>query len=256
MLLTWLHLYRSDSVEIAVLSRAVWKLDRVASSHQEGHASLHHRSPSVWKDLTPTRCDDVEIHAFLDAMKRRDWVSTLHAIKPLFPHCQIHIYVVKLETCPMRAITVAMDLARVVKRQCEYIIKIYSVLIFPLVALLHRSLARTLTLSVKGPWKTLTPTRCDVVAMHAFLDAMKRRDWVFTLHAIKPLFAHCQIYICVVKLETCPMRAITVAMNLARVVTRQCEYIIKIYSVLIFPLIALLHRSLTCSPSVWKDLQK
>ena len=81
--------------------------------------------------------------------------------------------------------------------------------------------------------------------MHAFLDAMKRRDRVFTLHALKPLFPHCQIYICVVKLEACPMRAITVAMDLARVGTRQCEYIIKIYSVLIFPLVALLHRSLT-----------
>ena len=32
----------------------------------------------------------------------------------------------------------------VVTRQCEYIIKIYSVVIFPLVALLHRSLARFL----------------------------------------------------------------------------------------------------------------
>ena len=38
----------------------------------------------------------------------------------------------------MRAITVVMDIARVVTRQCEYIIKIYSVLISPLVALLHR----------------------------------------------------------------------------------------------------------------------
>ena len=54
-----------------------------------------------------------------------------------------------------------------------------------------------------------------------------------------------QLYICVVKLETFPMRAITVAMDLARVVTRQCEYIIKIYSVLIFPLVALLYRSLS-----------
>ena len=48
----------------------------------------------------------------------------------------------------MRAITVAMDLARVVTRQCEYIIKIYSVLIFPLVALL---IACPLALCVKGP---------------------------------------------------------------------------------------------------------
>ena len=51
MFLTWLHIHRSDNVEIMVLSRAVWKLDRVASSHQEKHASLRHRSLSVWKDL-------------------------------------------------------------------------------------------------------------------------------------------------------------------------------------------------------------
>ena len=41
-------------------------------------------------------------------------------------------------------ITVAIDLARVIMRQYEYIIKIYSVLIFLLVALLHSSLARSL----------------------------------------------------------------------------------------------------------------
>ena len=56
----------------------------------------------------------------------------------------------------MRAITVAMDLARVVARQCEYIIKIYSVLIFPLVELLHRSLARLLALCVKEPEQPLS----------------------------------------------------------------------------------------------------
>ena len=91
------------------------------------------------------------MRAFLDAMKRRDRVFTLHSIKPLFPHCQIYIIFmcsqVRKLTCPMRAITVAMDLARVVTRQCEYIIKIYYVLFFPLVALMHRSLA----LCVKGP---------------------------------------------------------------------------------------------------------
>ena len=97
---------------------------------------------------------------------------------------------------------------------------------FPLVALLHRSQRAS-----------------DDAAMHAFLDAMKRRDRIFTLHAIKPLFPHCQIYICVVKLGKCPMRAIIVAMDLARVVTRQCERIIEIYSVLFFPSVALLHRS-------------
>ena len=50
------------------------------------------------------------------------------------------------------------------------------------------------------------------------------------------------------------MRAITVAMNLTGVVTRQCEYIIKIFNVLIFPLVALLHCSLARSVSIWKDL--
>ena len=49
---------------------------------------------------------------------------------------------------------------------------------------------------------------------------------------------------CVVKLETCPMRAINAAIVASRAVTRQCERIIEIYSVLIFPLVALLHRSL------------
>ena len=76
-----------------------------------------------------------------------------------------------------------------------------------------------------GPF---TQRASDDAAMHAFLDAMKRRDRDFTLYAIKPLFPHCQTYICVVKL--CPMRALTVAMDLARVITRQSEYIIKIYS--------------------------
>ena len=99
------------------------------------------------------------MHAFLDAMKRCDWVFTLHAIKPLFPHFQIYICVVKLETCPMRAITAAMDLARVVTRQCEYIIKIYSVLIFPLIALLHRSLARSLCERTFMPIMNVQPTR-------------------------------------------------------------------------------------------------
>ena len=67
--------------------------------------------------------------------------------------------------------------------------------------------------ATKGPF---TQRASDDAAMHAFLDAMKRRDRVFTLYAIKPLFPHCQLYISVVKLETCPMRAINVAMDLAR----------------------------------------
>ena len=65
----------------------------------------------------------------------------------------------------------------------------------------------------KGPF---TQRASDDAAMHAFLDTMKRRDRVFTLHAIKPLFPHCQSYLCVVKLETCPMRATSVVMDLAR----------------------------------------
>ena len=78
-----------------------------------------------------------------------------------------------------------------------------------------------------------------------------QRPLFWLLNTVIRLFPHCQIYICVVKLETRPMRARTLAMDLERVVTRQCEYIIKIYSVLIFPLVTLLHRSL----SVWKDLK-
>ena len=39
-----------------------------------------------------------------------------------------------------------------------------------------------------GPF---TQRASDDAAMRAFLDAMKRRDRVFTLHAIKPLFPHC-----------------------------------------------------------------
>ena len=46
---------------------------------------------------------------------------------------------------------------------------------------------------IKG---SFTQRASDDAAMHAFLDAMKRRDRVFTLHAIKPLFPLCQIYIC------------------------------------------------------------
>ena len=115
-------------------------------------------------------------------------------------------------------------------QRCERIIEIYKVLIFPLRSF-HTENER---------W------RSD--ACFSWCDEATRST--FHMHAIKPLFPHCQIYICVVKLETCPVRAITVAMDLARVVTRKCEYIIKIYSVLIFSLVALLHRSL----SVWKDL--
>ena len=49
--------------------------------------------------------------------------------------------------------------------QREYIIEIYSVLIFPLVALLHRSLARSLALCLKGPllWNATTGTLCWIL---------------------------------------------------------------------------------------------
>ena len=66
----------------------------------------------------------------------------------------------------MRAITVVMDLARVVTRQCEYIIKIYSVLIFPLVALLHSSLA----LCVKGPLDSIFSVSRIVAPLDASLS--------------------------------------------------------------------------------------
>ena len=49
------------------------------------------------------------------------------------------------------------------------------------------------------------------------------------------------------------MRAITVTMDLARVVTRQCEYIIKIYSVFNFS-VSRIAASLGRSLSVRKDL--
>ena len=161
----------------------MWTLNRVDSSHQEKRASLRQRIAYMWKGhegpFTPTPCDDVAMHAFLDAMKRRDWVFTLHAIKPLFPHCQIYIFVVKLENCSMRAITVAMDLALVVTRQCEYIFKIYSVLIFPLVALLHRSLARSLC---EGTFKALSHIR----------DALTQRCTFFLLRRIAAIeCSHC-----------------------------------------------------------------
>ena len=51
----------------------------------------------------------------------------------------------------MRAKAVAMDLARVVTLQCEYILKISSVLILPLVALLHRSLPAPIAQLVECP---------------------------------------------------------------------------------------------------------
>ena len=56
-------------------------------------------------------------------------------------------------------------------------------------------------------------------------------------------FSHYQICMCVFKLETRPMRAIIAAIVASRAATRQCKYIIEIYRVLIFPLVALLHRS-------------
>ena len=89
----------------------------------------------------------------------------------------------------------------------------------------------------KGPF---TYMRCDDAEIDIFLDAMNRRDWVFILHAIKPFLANYQIWMCVVKLETCLMRAIIAAIVASRAATRQCEYIIK---VLIFLLVALQHCS-------------
>ena len=45
----------------------------------------------------------------------------------------------------------------------------------------------------KGPF---TQRASDDTKMHAFLDAMKRRDRVFTLHAVKPLFPQSGLYMC------------------------------------------------------------
>ena len=91
---------------------------------------------------------------------------------------------------------------------------------------------------MKGPLGPFTYTRCDDAAMHVFLDAMNRRDWVFTLSAIKPFFPHYHTCMCVVKLETCPMRATIAAIVASRAATRQCEQIIKTYKVLFLPLVA------------------
>ena len=87
--------------------------------------------------------------------------------------------VVKLETCPMRAIIAAIVASRAAMRQCEYIIKIYSVLIFPLVALLHRSLARSLC---EGTFKALSHIR----------DALTQRCTFFLLRRIAAIeCSHC-----------------------------------------------------------------
>ena len=67
-----------------------------------------------------------------------------------FSHYQNSMCVVKLETCSMRAIIAAIVALRAATRQCEQIIKTY-----------------------KGPF---TQRASDDVAMHAFLDAMKRYD--------------------------------------------------------------------------------
>ena len=48
-----------------------------------------------------------------------------------------------------------------------------------------------------------------------------------------------RFFMCVVMLETCPMRAIMAAIVASRAATRQCEQIIKTYKVLFFPLVAL-----------------
>ena len=48
---------------------------------------------------------------------------------------------------------------------------------------------------------------------------------------------------CVVNLETCPMRAIIAEIVASLAATRQCEYIIQRYKVPIFPFVALQHRS-------------
>ena len=104
------------------------------------------------------------MHVFVDAMNQRDWVVTLYAIKPFFPHYQICMCVVKLETCPTRAIIAA------IVASCA--------------ATLHDA---------------MTYTRCDDATMHVFINAMNRRDWAFTLHAIKPFlffFTLSEQYVC------------------------------------------------------------
>ena len=91
---------------------------------------------------------------FLDAMTRCDGVFTLHAIKPFFPHYQICMCQVKLETCPVRAIIAAIVASRAATRQCEQIIKkkFVSRIVAPLDASLsvrkdHNRLDKTMQLS-------------------------------------------------------------------------------------------------------------
>ena len=63
--LTWLHTYKSDSVEKTVLSHTVWTLDRVYSSHQEKPVSLRHRSRICERALTQ-KCEQIiKIHRVL-----------------------------------------------------------------------------------------------------------------------------------------------------------------------------------------------
>ena len=122
------------------------------------------------------------MHVFLDAMNRRDWVFTLHAIKPCFTHCHC------LHVCSqVRNMSHASDNCRdsyfacsnaaVWKNHWNIWCAIFSV------SRIAASLERTFKVIAKG---SFTYTRCDDAAMHVFLDAMNRRDWVFTLHAIKP----------------------------------------------------------------------
>ena len=113
--------------------------------------------------FTPTRCDDVAMHVvfffvcffgvffFLCDEATRLRFHTVHeknvisTLSDLYMCSQIRNMSYASDNC--RDGFSACSNAAV----CEHIIKMYSVLIFLLVALLHRSLARSLALCVKGP---------------------------------------------------------------------------------------------------------
>ena len=84
---------------------------------------------------------------------------------------------------------------------------------------------------------------CDDAAMHVLFDAMNQRVHT-TCDKTVFFLSHYQICMCVVKLETCPIRAIIAALVASRAATRQCEQIIKTYKILFFPLVVLSHALL------------
>ena len=153
------------------------------------------------------RCDDVAMHVF----------SWCDEATPLIFHTAHDRTVISTlsDRCmcsQVRSMSYAGDNCRDGFSACSikavwYIIKIYSVLIFPLVALLHGSFARAFTY-----------TRCMFFLMR-WIDA------ILNVHTAcdKTIFSTLSDLYCVVKLETCPMRAIIAAIVASRAATPHCE---------------------------------